>query len=197
MLSDHEYLEIKTDGLPLEQVYNCYELDVWFIDTKNDQSIKFGFTDAGSFCYTLQQKIPKLLNRQCVIDVSVSSDLGFLMNQDFQNLYDQEYGFDEYYFFGNSHSRRRPYYSSWLYNNDHGNAIFEICPKYPWNDEDEKDRKRSDFMLYDQFMKNYKPALVRKIELEYLQQWLKQVNHLVPVFEKNEQDDLNKTCGEA
>lgn len=195
-ISDSDYFELRTDDLTLDQVYDCYLVDIWFVGN-NGIEIRFGYEHAGEFCYTLQQKIPRLLKQQCVIDVVVSRDLGFLMNQDFQGLYDQEYGFDEYYFLGNSHSRRRPYYSSWLYNDDQGNIVFEICPKYPWNDEDEKDCKHPDFISYDLFMKNYKPTVVCKIEPKYLQQWLEQVNILAPIFEKNEQDDLSKTCGEA
>lgn len=186
-----EYLEIRTeDLLPLDQVYSCYILDIWFVGL--NQEFKFADEDAGSFCCTIQHKIPKLLNKNLVIDPKKSADLGFLLNQESQNIEVPEYGCSDYYFFGNSYSSERRYYSSWMYNDLEGNIILEICPKYSWNDEDEHDVNYPDFVSYDQFMKNYQPIIVRTIEPKYLRQWLHQVNILDPIFEKNEHEDLTR-----
>lgn len=189
MISEHEYFQIQTEDLPLQFVYSCYDLNIIFIS--KEKTIAFGYEDAGSFCFSLQQIIPKLLNNQLAIPTILQNKLGIMCNEYFMSLATDNSCMN-YLLFSNSHRQERPYYSSWLYNDMRGNIIFEITPQYPWNDEDENDRNHPDFISYAEFIKNYQPTIIRTIDPKYLQQWLNQVNILLPIFEENELKDLHQ-----
>lgn len=189
-ISDSEWISIQTRGLPLNFVYSCYDLDIQF--NSLNSHFTFGATDALSFCSTIQYKFPKLINKQQVLPFNMQNKLGIANNNYFMALSEDDTYLD-YHFFGNSHIRQRPYFNSWLYNDEQSNIIFEITPRYPWNDEDENDVNHPDFIPYSEFLKNYQTTIIRTIEPKYLHQWLEQVNILEPLFEKNEIEDLHQS----
>jgi hypothetical protein len=63
-----------------------------------------------------------------------------------------------------------------------GQLYLEIGKIYPWL-YDEPDLSDSNFMSYDEFMKNYKPIAVEKISKKTAQQWLEQCNRLIKQIE--------------
>ena len=81
-----------------------------------------------------------------------------------------------------SSSEFRP--STWLYNDEHGNIIFELTPVYPWFDS--KPESGETFIKYSEWMKNYQPILTRTISKETAQQWIKQIDELIKVVKKND-----------
>ena len=187
-LNKNEYLEIRSDDqLPLEQVYNCYEIEVWFVG--NEDEFRFGSDFSHDVCYHLRHKIDKVLQGR-LVRYEAEEDLGVLVNKFFYNLPDAD-SWGKYHLFSNSHQGIRPYYSSWLYNDSDGNIIFEITPSYLWNDEDKKERKKPDFIEYAEFMKNYKPTMMRVVDKKYLQAWIEPLKELEALFQKNE----DKDCG--
>ncbi len=189
-ISETEWLAIETRDLSLNFVYNCYELDIAFHGA--DNHFIFGASDAGSFCSTIQYIAPKLLNNQQMLPLSMQGKLGTHNNNYFMALSEDD-TYLNYHFFGNSHIRKRPYFNSWLYNDEQCNIIFEITPRYPWNDEDETHLNHPDFIPYIEFIKNYQTTIIRTIEPKYLHQWIEQVNILEPLFEKNEIEDLHQS----
>ncbi|MBP9765345.1 hypothetical protein KBD08_03335 [Candidatus Babeliales bacterium] len=189
-ISDTEWIAIQTRDLPLNFVYSCYDLDIVF-HTANNQFI-FGASDAGSFCSTIQYTIPKLLNSQLILPSRLQNNLG-ISNNNYCMALTEDYTCLDYHFFGNSHIQQKPYFDSFLYNDEQGNIIFEITPQYPWNDKNEEDINHPDFISYSQFLKNYHPTIIRTIDPKYLHQWIEQTHILEPLFEKNEIEDLHQS----
>ncbi|MCX5923138.1 MAG: hypothetical protein NTU89_01080 [Candidatus Dependentiae bacterium] len=91
--------------------------------------------------------------------------------------------------FETSHGIDRP--ASWLYNDEHGNIILEITPVYPWFSS--KPEAGETFVKYSEWMKSYKPLLIRTISKETAQQWLKQIDELIEVVKAN--DERTKCTG--
>ena len=182
-LNKDEYLEIRTDDqLPMKQVYNCYHIEIWFVGKEG--AIRFGWDSSHQFCYGLQLMIGLALQGKLVVR-ETKENLGISLNNFFYNLPDSV-PWEKYHLFSNSHQGIRPYYSSWLYNDSDGNIIFEITPSYLWNDEDKKERKKPDFIEYAEFMKNYKPIVMRVVDKKYLQAWIEPLKELEALFQKNE-----------
>ena len=75
--------------------------------------------------------------------------------------------------------------TTWLYNDEQGNIVFELTPVYPWFYSDPEPKKT--FIKYSEWMKTYKPLLIRTISKETAQQWLKQIDELVEVVKKNDE----------
>ena len=76
----------------------------------------------------------------------------------------------------------KPDLSTWLYNDKNGNIIFEVTPTYHWHYSDpEPDDK--DYITYEEFMKNYKPLIIKQIPKDVANEWLSQVNELLKFFE--------------
>ena len=182
-LNKDEYLEIRTDDqLPMKQVYNCYHIEIWFVGKEG--AIRFGWDSSHQFCYGLLCDIDKILQGKLVVR-ETKEDLGTWANKFFYDIPVVD-GWAKYYLFGNSHQGVWPCYSSWLYNDSDGNVIFEITQDYKWNDEDEEDRNNPDFIEYVEFMKNYKPTVVRVVDKKYLQAWIEPLKELEALFQKNE-----------
>lgn len=189
-ISENEWFAIQTRKLPLNLVYNCYDLDIAFNSPNNH--FTFGASDALSFCSKIEHKTSKLLNKKEILPHQMQGKLGIFNNNYFMSLSEDDRSMD-YYFFGNSHIQQRPYFDSFLYNDLQGNIIFEITPAYHWNDEDESHVNHADFIPYSEFIQNYQSTIIRTIDPQYLYQWLEQINILKPIFEKNEIEDLHQS----
>jgi hypothetical protein len=72
---------------------------------------------------------------------------------------------------------------SWMYNDDEGNIIFEVTPIYPYMYEDAE--KEPSYVPYKEWIKDYKPLLIRKISKEVAQKWLKDANTIVEQINNN------------
>ncbi|MCX5922997.1 MAG: hypothetical protein NTU89_00345 [Candidatus Dependentiae bacterium] len=88
----------------------------------------------------------------------------------------------KYTLFETSHDIDTP--ASWLYNDEHGNIIFELTPVYPWYYS--KPGSGETFIKYSEWMKTYQPILIRTISKQTAKQWLKQIDDLIKVVKKND-----------
>jgi hypothetical protein len=75
--------------------------------------------------------------------------------------------------------------ASWLYNAADGSIVFEVTPVYPFDTEDDKNG-----ISYEEWIKTYKPYLVRTIPRDVAEQWLMQANDILEqikkIWKKNE-----------
>lgn len=75
-----------------------------------------------------------------------------------------------------------PYLETWLYNDKAGNIILHITEFC----RHEVGVSRKDYkIVHDQFMKNYKPLVVRTVPREVAKEWLFQLERLLKITEDN------------
>jgi hypothetical protein len=75
--------------------------------------------------------------------------------------------------------------STWLYNRD-GKIFLEITPTYPWHFDNDEAESNKRYILYDEFIKNYKPYVIRELSKKTAQRWLKQAQELIQIIESND-----------
>lgn len=66
--------------------------------------------------------------------------------------------------------------ATWIYNDSQGNIIFEITQRYPGLFAEDK---RSIHISFEEWMKTYKPFVVRIISPETAQQWIEQADKII------------------
>lgn len=180
-ISDTQYLQVNPECLHKDDCSVCIMGDFDYIDETKSICIRFGygFIDSFSCKFTEGTYVQNLINDKQKIDKSINFDLGIECNQFFSGR-QQDNLFMKYYFLGNDHKKIRPYYNSWMYNDEDGNVIFEITPFYPYLYETKK--SHPDFVTYKQFMKSYQPILKTMIPKKNLQQWIKQARELEKIY---------------
>lgn len=133
-ISDTECLKINPDEfIHADECQFCTNIDIDYLDEKNNICIRFGNEMARDFYYYIVESdvFQKLLEGTKTLDKSITHDVGFEWNEYFADKRGPTEA-DQYYWTGNSHKQIRPYYDGWLYNDEDGNIIFEITPFYPW-----------------------------------------------------------------
>lgn len=192
-ISDNQYIKFHFEQL--EQLDSnicipCYKIDVSYVDKHQNIDIKFGYTEVSHICYffTKSALIAKLLNNKMSLSENMINDLGLEMNQYFEGVSELDNCFN-CLFLSNSHKQVRPYYNSWLYNDQDGNIVFEITPFYPWHDPAEGNHPN--FVPYEKWIKAYKPIIKTTISRTYLKQWTQQVKKWCKILES---DDYAESC---
>ena len=77
---------------------------------------------------------------------------------------------------------------TWIYNDKDGAIIFEITPLYPYHfcgAEEEDFIPPKNYILYQEWMKGYKPYLIRTIPEDVARQWFEQTKVIVRQIKKN------------
>lgn len=187
-ITDTQYLKINPENIDKDECKFCANVDIDYVDETNNICIRFGYEHFSSLCYFVAESgyIQELINEKKSLDESIMYDLGFEWNQFFQGVQKSNICF-KYHCFSNDHKGIRPYYNSWMYNDENGNVVFEITPFYPWHGKTKK--SNPDFITYKQFMKDYKPTLITTIPKENLKQWIDQAKKL----KKKYYPELEKT----
>jgi hypothetical protein len=143
------------------------------------------------FMNELIGSLSQSLENKLRLHESISKDIGYLSNEYLQDkpglVCEKLEGID--YWVGSKNalwSTRQNMYpklASWLYNDQNGNIIFEITPRYPWHFSEPKEGE--DFIPYEEWIKSYKPVLIRAIPVEVARQWLEQANMILKKIEEN------------
>ena len=186
IISDNEYLKINPDEcIHEDECQFCARIDIDYIDEKNNTYIKFGYDTISSFCYFIarSERIQKLINGEIILDANIANNPGFEWNEYYEGLINDTDVIEKYHFEGNAHKQIRPYYTSWLYNDEQGNIIFEITPFYPWFYVTKKTHPEK--IPYKEWIKNYKPAVKTIIPKENIKQWIKQADELARIYKLN------------
>ncbi|MCL4415095.1 MAG: hypothetical protein M1365_00115 [Actinobacteria bacterium] len=175
-ISNTEYIKINSQCIDKNECETCAEIDIDYVDEKNNIYIRFGNESARSFYYYMVESgtFQKLINNETVLKNSINNDPGLEWNQYYKGLIKDSYVIEKYHFQSNTHKQIRPYFNSWLYNDENGNIIFEITPFYPWHNVTQKTHPEK--ISYKQWIKNYKPVVKTIIPKENLKQWIKQAD---------------------
>lgn len=175
MISDKEYLLVNYEPFNEDNCMTCTHCDIDYINEDKDINIRFGYDLTSSFCYFISEcdRPLKIIDGKMVKDPK--EDLGFQWNQYYQG----KKGFKgdlTHLFQSNSHKGMRPFYNSWIYNDQDGTIIFEITPFYPWHNTTKKTHPER--ISYKEWIKDYKPTIKTVILRENLIQWIEQTKAL-------------------
>jgi hypothetical protein len=187
-LRDTEKIVIKLKE-NLGEVHCCYEALIVFLGDNivSELSCESIRHNIGCLSYLLC----KSLNKELTLHSSITLDIGLLWNKVLQH---QRSGL----FYINADQRKMwvgcqyilwetrgsmKSLTTWLYNDHDGSIIFEITPNYPW--EFEGAEQDSNFIPYEEWIKSYKPFLIRKIPIEVARQWLDQATSVLNKIEEN------------
>lgn len=186
IISSHQYLQINIDNLKIAESNQDYSnwsksIDITYIDTKKNISLLFANHKARSFCYFLidYEETQKLLRNEKQLSKSIVNDLGFEWNQFFKGNSKSNKAFN-YHWMCNDHTEIKPYYNSWLYNDQDGNIIFEITPFYPWHNTTKK--TNSEKISYREWIKHYKPIVKTIVPKEKFIQWITQAKNMKKIY---------------
>jgi hypothetical protein len=186
-----ERVKIEIDlEVPLNEIDCCYqEYIAIFIEGNKHllalEPIKFLMLE-------LSDLLKKGLENQLCLNQSIIDDLGFYWNECFQSYSrfvsksSSCYKIAQSYLLWSSRCNMNPMLDTWIYNNNHKEIILEITPSYPWHFSDLEDiSNKKDDIPYEEWIKNYKPLLIRTIPKDVAEQWLHQAQEILKNIEKN------------
>ena len=194
-LLDTESMEWVSEDLPIDQVYTCRDLDIyWHDDTFN---LLIGIESAGDVLFFVK-KLSDAMAGNLRLHSSIQPGLGYIWNEIFQEksgfFYEpSEDGKDchwvgsNYHLWGTHGKDVNPHVTTWLYNDEQGNIILEVTEMYRWSSLEYDSADAIPFVSYEDFIKNYKPIFKKIIPKHVAQRWLLQAQQLYEVFYENEQ----------
>lgn len=209
-LNDQEKIFIETEG-PLEAL-PCYCRIPVVFSWKNKEYLlsQWGLPEDVIF---LRNILIKALNNELQLHESITQDFRYLNNIFLEH--NQERALDDndddywlpcpgfvypedncWFWIGMNYQvwRHRPWVT-WMYNDKNGNIILEITPEYPYLFTNGKRKIKKPFQ---EWLKSYKPLVVRIVPVEVAVQWLEQANKIIAIIEqkwdkaKIEADDITK-----
>ena len=133
----------------------------------------------------LNNLLKRALDGRLHLHQSITKDIGYMTNEYFQDstkelfiLNDQEKSW-----IGLDHLVWSPRGTgTWLYTKD-STILLEVAPLYKWHYSDPK--KGEDFITYEEFIKNYKPYFILKLNKDTAQQWLDKTEELLIIMKQN------------
>ena len=186
-LSDVERLVVSGEHID-EQCCCCCDTPLSFCS--NDICYGLETVNVKSCMAVFAEQLTKALENKLRLDKTIKQDIARLWNIEeyyFHNglghvpefKYEMTQGFSKPQWVGYKNAILSAMPSNalgtWLYNDDEGNIIFEIAPIYPWFSYDPKTEPVPEgFIPFEEFMKNYKPTLIRKIPVEVARKWAEQ-----------------------
>jgi hypothetical protein len=171
---------------PLDNVDCCYQECINFY--KGNKNLCNFSTD--TIRYNLKELaslLSQALENKLQLHKSITKDIGYLANEADQEKLGISYINHlwvgrRYALFGGN-LNEKTYLYSWIYNDKDSNIIFEITPKYKWHFSEPK--KGESYIPYEEWIKTYKPFLIRKIPVEVACQWLDQATSILNKIEEN------------
>jgi len=184
-LSDKEKIVIQATD-PIDELHCCYDVPIVFSDGStaigSDTNVRFALRK-------FSENLRKALEGQLKLHPSITQDLGYLANEEMQdkpglsyrkfNGIDHWVGWD-YFLWGTGGDITL---NTWLYNDENGAIVFEITPSYSSYIGIKKKDPR--YLSYKDWIKNYKPCVVKKIPQDVAQQWLEQVEDISKRIDDN------------
>ncbi len=198
---DKQSMYVLSDGLPIKQVYTCYDLEMYWVNNK--QRLLIGQNDAGEIFFKLESMLSLALQQQLKLDPSIQKSLGYYWNEIFADrgaLVDLVYEYDpvckyeswigtKYYMICTVYPHN-PTITTWIYNNEYGDIILEVTPMFVWAGDEVTTQE--ELNRYFAFLKDYKPILQQIIPQAIAQEWLEQAQKWYKVFYDNEQKDCGR-----
>lgn len=179
--------------MPLEQMQCSCEIPLLLI-THNNVSI-VSIENIHETMLIFQEQLQKVLHNDLPIHESIGNDIGYAYNEYLAHIYAErksmidlvyrkkdgfeEWVGDDYKLWGHD------VLTSWLYNNHQGAIVFEVTPICLALLDDCDNHIKIN--VYEEWISDYKPFIIRTIPREVAEQWLKQAQELVTMLEKNNQ----------
>lgn len=184
---DHSnYLTIEFKGA-IKDLYLLDDITVVYHENKKKYILQEYDCVAGplrDFVFDLNAAI----KHELVVHESIDQDLGYLWNEYLQdkkghNFVKAPLEKDSTFWVGlRNLVLSSQQYETWLYNKN-GAIFFEITPLYKWHHSEPK--KNEKYISYDEFIKNYKPLVIIKLENKVAKSWLRTVSRLLKIAQKN------------
>ena len=167
----------------LNDIHCCYRAPIIFLS--NDVSYRICQRSIQDSLETFVEKLTKALNSQLKLHESITMDIGYLCNESGQEKSSVTYTEDGLWVGWDNKlwASGKPNLDTWLYNNKNGEIILEITPSYKWHNPD-LDRG-ADYIPYEEWIKSYKPLLIRTIPTDVAKQWLEQADEIVKKIDEN------------
>ncbi len=185
-----------SEGIPMDQVYLCFDLKLYWID--ETQKILIGMETPSGFAYKFERMLPLVIEQEMKLDTSIQKNLGYYLNEimadrsmyvdlvckmDKNDSYPSWIGM-KYLMCETYHLAPKPHLVTWLYNDKQGNIILEVAPMFSWSHQEVPEQEELD--RYFEFLKNYKPVLKQIIPRESAQLWIELMKKWYAIFEINE-----------
>ncbi len=175
--SEQECIEIKMHSIE-EALHCCTQIPM--IYTMPSQEILLSVGSVKNNMYLFAKLLRKALANNLKLDSSIDKNIGYFFNQDLHegrgNLKYEKFGEIEFWV-GQSYQLWAYRSASWLYNNKHGDIVFEITPLYlPEN-------QNFDQQKYQEFMKNYAPICTKIIPQSIVESWLQKAECILHEIE--------------
>ena len=199
ILDNNEHIELQY-FCPSKELFSCTNIKIVLKGEKN-LILYDNFADGA--LSALKNLLTAALDCRLKKHSSITKNIGYLWNEEMHDspglVYKKLEGRDHWVGLSNLLlSETRPGKdsgSSWLYNDDQCTIILEITPSYPWHFRDPKAGEK--YITYEEYMKSYKPLLIRTIPRDKAQEWLTQTQQLSKIIEENEKNAIcepNKRC---
>jgi hypothetical protein len=196
-LNEQEKIIIELEE-SFENIDCCYREHMNFY--RDDKILcHFSLDTIRYYLATLQILLKSALANKLQLHESITLDVGFLDNEDCQEkknlVYDGVHWVGRKYAFIAGYLNEKSWFSSWIYNDISGNIIFELTPKYRWYFYVKKEAKKyKDYIPYEEWIKNYKPLLIRTIPKDVAEQWLHQAQEILKNIEKTQLGYIDYRC---
>lgn len=179
-LNDQEQFIIKTTD-PIENLHCCSAVPVTFETAKTQYIV----SDWNTYeeIRRFNKILNEALNNALYLDKLIIEDIGYFYNQEEHQGINSVYNTLSPYWAWSTPSNTR----TWIYNDQEENIILELTPAYPWFDFDpeEHPEKKKAFIPYAEWIKTYKPYVVRTIPRDVAEQWLKQTQYILKHINAN------------
>ena len=187
-ISPTEKIIIQLD-LSLDRLDCCYIVDILLSQfnqeyTLSNEPVRCAMEDLTKF-------LKQALNNELQLHESITQNIGYLCNEYWQekegfvidhltNETSIWVGYRYRLWEGNNNNVST---NSWIYNDNNGAIILEITPSYPYTFCEPAEEP--DYIPYDEWIKTYKPYLIKTLSIETAQKWLEQSKYITKVIQTN------------
>jgi hypothetical protein len=195
ILSNTERIVLE-HAVPIDQLACYCETPVLLI--QNTHKVILSVEDLHDTMLVFYEQLSQALLGKLRLHESIEADIGYVYNAYLEQLHHEESIYKVHNKFTIVYVQRDGVDSwvgndyklwgynsiaSWLYNDTDGAIIFEVTPVYLGGFGDPERKAKA--IPYEEWIKDYKPDLIRTIPHSVAQQWLEQANNILKIIEKN------------
>ncbi|MCX5922876.1 MAG: hypothetical protein NTX86_06145 [Candidatus Dependentiae bacterium] len=164
-----------------ERLHVCDEIKIFFETSDNIQYLLFD--DSISFALEpFKVLLTEAIDNACKLHDSIKENIGFLWNQELSGRVSLPLKSGTNFWVGEHNLLwEKRGLSTWLYNRDN-DIVLEIAPVYKWHYIEPK-KSDTDYITYDEWIKNYKPLKIIKIDKRVAEEWLKKTEELLAIMD--------------
>ncbi len=184
-ISPKEFVILKS-CTSIEKLFLFDEITIVFIEGEEEYLLCNDFIKES--LDRLKLFLKQALKNLKFLDSSLNQDIGYMWNEVLQDKL--PYKVNEELWVGLCFSLweggdDKKHFATWLYNDPDGNIVMHITENYPWHFR--KKGESENYISYNEFIRNYKPILIRIIPHQVARQWLAQCEYLLATVRENEQ----------